>query len=77
MALIKKAIGKSSSNKNTNRILMKDIAFNSQSTATSYVTGHIANGSEWSEKKLTNTSSTRNNIKGAFLYHLYLASSLE
>ena len=51
MVLIKKEIGKSSSNKNTNRILMKDITFNSQSAAASYVTGHIANGSEWSEKK--------------------------
>jgi hypothetical protein len=29
------------------RILMKDITFNSQSAATAYVTGHIANGSEW------------------------------
>ena len=33
-----------------NRIVMKDITFNSQSAATAYVTGHIANGSEWTEK---------------------------
>ena len=33
-----------------NRIVMKDITFNSQSAATAYVTGHIANGSEWTKK---------------------------
>jgi len=33
------------------RIVSEDIKFSSQSAATAFITGHVANGSEWSEKK--------------------------